>query len=746
MIAAVPKPKAMSTAPIPSSQRPIPLQGRNDLITQKMEFEGAPWWVLKDPVALRYHRLQALQYRTLCLLDGERSLKGIRDQLMKEFPATPLPLADVQRMITSLHGQGLVWNQRPGQSAQMINKQSTSRRQQLQQTLSNVLTIRLPGWDPDPLLRWMHRGLGWVFHPATGLAAALLVISSWILLLVHFDDFRSRLPEFQQFFSWHNLAWLWLTMGLTKVIHEFGHALTCRHYGGECHEMGVMLLIFSPTLYCDVTDSWMLRDKWKRIWIAAGGMIIELVLSACAILVWWNTTPGLLNHLCLNVFFVSTTSTVLFNANPLMRYDGYYMLSDWLGVPNLRATANSQLRDTFAEYCFGIIPPLDPQVSGTRRFWLNCYAIASAAYGWLVLSGVTLFLYFVLKPYGLQSIGMTIAIVVLSSAIGSVVWNVWRILAAPRSEPMSRTRIVTTIALGSALIAAALAIPLPWYIQAPFLLEPHAAAQVLVTVPGELASFAVRPGEHVEQGQVLATLVNHQKEDQLRKLRTARETQLAEISMLYALELSADHALALKHLDSIERQIQELQEQLSQLTIIAPISGRVVAAPATPTPPMSLRRRLSGWFGHIDNPANLGAMLETRTPLLSIAPDSRMQAVLYLDQAHRDDLVAGREIQIKFETLADRKYRARVMEIASEHSVVAPPTLTTRLGGSLASVTDAQGHERLTSVAYQARVILEQDTTLLKPGMRGQALFLVDHRSAAHWLWREFRRTMHFRL
>ena len=713
---------------------------------RQMQFQGAPWWVLKDPVGLRYHRLQAEHYCVLCLLDGQRSLKDIRDQLVKQFPATPVQLADVQRMITSLHSQGLVWSQRPGQAGPLITKQQKASRQKLWQSVTNLLSIRLPGWDPDAALQWMHGWLSWIYHPVTGVLATLFVISAWLLLFVQFDEFLSRLPEFRQFFSWRNLIWLWLTLSATKVIHEFGHGLTCKHNGSECHEMGVMLLVFSPTLYCDVTDSWMLRDKWQRIWIAAAGMIIEVVLSAIAIFVWWFTTPGLLNHLCLNVFFVTTITTVIFNANPLLRYDGYYMLSDWLGIPNLRDKAARQLRETFAETCLGITSPPNPLMPDTDRIWFITYTIAATLYRWFVLSAVLLFLYVVLKPYGLQSIGIMLAVLSLSSIIGNIVFNIGQIVTAPRSEPMSRLRIAITAVVGLALISSALAIPLPWYIEAPFLIEPHNVAHVMTTAPGQLTSFAVRPGETVQKGQLLSTLLDYEKEDQLRRLDVERESQVAEIAKLHALELSAEHALALKRLQTIEKQIVELQEQLAELTITAPISGSIVAAPKVSAPPRITRVSLPKWSGHISNPSNLGCLLSTRTHLLSIAPDERMQVLLYLDQAHRDDLYVGQPIEIKFEHLADRTYRAGIVGIAREHSDVAPPTLSIKQGGGLASVTNPEGRERLTSVAYQARAVLSQETRLLKPGMRGTARFLVERRSAAQWLWRALRRTIHFRI
>ncbi len=713
---------------------------------RQMDFQGTTWWVLKDPVGLRYHRLQAEHYRVLCLLDGKRSLKEIRNQLAIEFPAAPLRLADVQRMITGLHAQGLVLSQRPGQAGELISKQRQIRRQKLRQAFGSLLSLRLPGWDPDATLQWLQVRLRWIYHPLTCALAVLLVIAAWSLVLVQFDAFLARLPEFQQFFSWRNMVWLWLTLSATKVLHEFGHGLTCKHFGSECHEMGVMVLVFSPTLYCDVTDSWMLRDKWQRIWIAAAGMLVEIVISAIAIFVWWFTTPGLLNHLCLNVFFVTTITTVIFNANPLLRYDGYYMLSDWLGIPNLREKATKQLRNTFAEVCLGISSPPDSLMPSTGRHWFIIYAIAANVYSWFVLSAILLFLYVVLKPYGLQSIGVAMAVLSLAGTVGNIFYSVWQIIAAPRSEPMSRFRTTATIVALLALVSAALAIPLPWYIEAPFLIEPHGVTHVMTTTPGELVSFDVSPGQTVRRGQLLARLRDDQKEDELRQLEVVRELALTEIATLHALELPAEHALAKRRLQSVETQIAELRQQISELTVTAPITGYVVGAPKVPSSPQTIHRNLPAWSGHISNPSNLNCLLQTRTHLLSIAPDHRMQALLYLDQAHRDDLTIGQPIEIKFEHLADQTYRAEVVDIAREQSDVAPPSLSSKSGGELASITDREGRERLTSVAYQARVVLNEETKLLKPGMRGTARFLVERHSAATWLWRAFRRTMHFRI
>ncbi len=744
MIAPAPAPPKSSAA-VPSSQRAIPLRGRTDLQAEAMEFRQSTWWVIKDPISLKYHRVTAEQFSVLNLLNGERSLKDIRDSLAQEFPATVLQLSDVQQMITSLHQRGLLWNQRPGQSASLFRQGQMHRRKKWLDLLRNPLSIRFSGWDPDATLQRMDKWLGWIFHPVSMALFSLFVVFTWLLLLTHVDEFRLRLPEFQQFFGWHNLAWLWLTMGAIKVLHEFGHGLACRHCGSECHEMGVMVLVFSPTLYCDVSDSWMLRNKWQRIGIGAAGMVVETVLSAMAFLGWWFTTPGLLNHLCLNAFFVSTITTVIFNANPLLKYDGYYMLSDLVGIPNLRERANAVLQDVIARF-LGVTRPCDPMNQQGSTFWLATYAIAATINGWILLGAILVFVCSLLKPYGLQPIGYLLGIVSVAGIVGRMSSSLYRLAVALRNESVPSVRPLLVAATLLATIGLAFSIPLPWSIEAPSIVEPHNVVHVLATAGGELTEFAVRPGDTVEKGQLLVRLRDFQREDALRRLQTLRGTQLAEIDVLHAMENVSEHALAIERLQSIENRLKELESQLAELTIRAPISGVVVAAPPVPPSRQSINYRLSDWQGEIGDPANLGCQVQPRTHLLSIAPDNKMQVVMYLDQAHRDDLRQEHQVQIKFEHLPGRTFSARVETIAHEHTDTAPSTLTVKCGGTLASVTDETGVEKLTSVAYLAKVVVDQDTHLIKPGMRGTSRFLVETHSALGWVWRAVCRTVNFRI
>jgi putative peptide zinc metalloprotease protein len=732
---------------VSSTRRPIPMRCRPDLVARRIEYQGIGSWVIKDPVGLKYHRLHAEQYCVLGLLDGSRNLEQIREELLRIHPTIHVTLSDVQRLLTDLHEKGLLQTLRFGQGSALLKHHQKERRQRIWNAVRNVLYLRLPGWDPERTLAWLHDYVAWLFHPWAVAVCLTLVLSSLALVFTEFEEFHRRLPEFHQFFAWPNLIFLWLTVSATKILHEFGHGTSCKHFGGECHQMGLMLLVFSPALYCDVSDAWMMRNKWHRIIIGAAGMYVETILSAIAIFVWWNTNAGLLHYLCLNVFFVSTVSTVIFNANPLMRYDGYFMLADFLEIPNLRPKADKMVTERFGWYCLGIEQHPDPFMPETGRIWFEIFAIAAGIYRWVIVFGITTFLYRVLKPYDLQSIGVTLAVASLAAMLGNGIYTVYKMVTAPRSDPLDYRKMGISGGVVAILAIAALFVPLPLHDETTFLIEPTDVAKVYATTPGRVSEIFVVPGSHVKKGDLLVRLTNDEKEQKRRSLEMERDLQQKDVELDRVLEDQAQEQVAREILAGLTKQLADRERELSQLEIRSPCDGIVVAPPRVPEPARDdTRRQLSKWFGTPLDPQNFGCYMTERSPILAIAPRDTCDAVLYIDQGDRDDVSVGQNVQIKLEHLADTTYDGKIEKISARESDFAPEPLSNKAGGELATTTDKQGREHLTSSAYQATVRLEGDTDLLRPGMRGRARVTVAHRSAAGWLWRYFRRTFHFRL
>lgn len=759
---------------VASNQRPIPLRKRADLVVAKIDYLGVGYQVIKDPVALKYHRLQVEQYRILELLNGARSLEAVRDELKREFPTLQITLSDIQQLITDLHRKGLVISNRAGQGASVARERQKTRKEKIKQTMMSLLSLRLPGWDPEKTLRKMLPVCRWLFHPATVTLCMLFVVSSWLVLGANIEEFRSRLPEFQSFFGWPNLIYLWVTLGLAKVIHEFGHGLSCVHYGGECHEMGVMLLVFSPCLYCDVTDSWMMKNKWHRIIIGAAGMYIEVILSAVAIYVWWLTKPGLLHHLSLNIFFVTTITTVIFNANPLMRFDGYYMMSDFLEIPNLRQKSEKLLREAFSWYCLGIESRPDPFMPETGRAWFVTYAIAAWCYRWVVLFSISLFLYTVLKPYDLQSIGVTVLTFSMSGILFALFRSIWQIVSAPRMEPMSKPKIAVSLLAFAAVLWIVGTVQIPWYHEAPCVLEPRGmvtipapvagrvvlpseysewframsefeqearSSMVPISTPGESGRLIVDPlalsllegmpteseystllenGSEISEGHVIAVMENPddlKRQDDLRKRVAELVLRTGEYDSYMSSGDIGPASDTLAEVIELQKVIRELVKLNVQRVIRSPVSGTLVAARRIPEQPRNEleEMKLATWHGTPLDPVNAGCSLEPGQEVVSIAPSEKLQAVLYIDQTDREELPASMDVQIKLDHLADTTWMTKITQVSLKGEVVAPEALTTRFGGSLATKPGQGGKEQLASTYYRAIAELHFDYPTSKP-------------------------------
>lgn len=730
-----------------SMHRRVPLVCRRDLNVVPMDFGGVRYYVIKDPIALKYHRLPAEQYYALQQLDGERSLDQIREALTRRFPTVRPSVAETQELIAKLHQEGLVVSNRPGQGVARAEQHRETQNRGVASAVFNLLSIRLPGVDPDRFFQWVLPLTRWMFHPITLIAAGLLILSSLLLVTMEADLLRQRLPAASQFFGWKNLLCLWVVMGVTKIFHEIGHGLSCRYYGAECHQIGVTLLAFFPTLYCDVTDSWMLPNKWHRILIGAAGMIVESVLAAIAVFVWRYTHEGTLNAVALNVFFVSAVTTVIFNINPLMRLDGYYMLSDWWEIPNLRQLATQVEHAWLAKVLMGAELVGADQLPTYGRSWLIGYALASAAYGWSVMVGMLLMLHTALKPYSLQSIGTTLAALAGTSFLVGTTLATYRLTQQPRTQPLNPNRVAFTIIVVLLLVAAFFLVPVPWYRSATFLVEPRNVRHIHTQAPGELLSVHVKPGDVVTPGQVLAELDDPEKRLRRKQLLVDQRIQRQEIALYEAIDDPATAGVARESLASVDRELAELDADLKLLSITAPCAGTVIAAEKTaPQKIEQTRLHLEKWNGTPLDPDNVGSFLQERTHLLDIAPGPQKQAVIYLDQADLGDVRPSMELHLKFDEHPDQTYSGVVRAISSAQFEEVPANLSTKHGGQLATVTGADGRERVQDALYKIEVDLPQEFPELQSELRGEARFVVMNRTLARWLWRAFQRTFNFQL
>jgi putative peptide zinc metalloprotease protein len=742
-----------------STTRPVGLRRRGDLVTIRQVYQGQVWWVVKDPIALAYFRFRPEEFALLEMLDGKKSLENLQEAFEAEFPPRRITLEEVSRFVSMLHRSGLVIGDRPGQGPQLYERRNQRIWKQWVGWFSNVMALRFRGIDPDEILNKLNPWLGWLYSWPALMAALVLMGSAGLLVTVNFAEFRSKLPEFQQFFAAGNWIWIAVALGVTKVIHEFGHGISCKRFGGECHEMGVMFLVFTPCLYCDVSDSWMLPDKWKRAAIGAGGMYIEVIMASIATFLWWNSHEGLFNQLCLDVMFVSSVSTILFNANPLLRYDGYYILSDILEIPNLRQKATNILGRTASQWCLGIEQQEDPLLPQRKRELFALYAVASAAYGWLITASIFFFVWKVLEPYRLEVLGRALAMAALWGLVVRPSMGIWRFLKVPgRRDQVKAFNLVSTIAVVAAVIAAVALIPLPQRVWCGAELRPDDAETVYVTEEGRLEELLVRAGDPVQEGDVLARLSNVDLDLEIADLEGQAAQFRARFQSLQR-ERFTDPAAGLE-LGTVEESLASIEEQLEKkfadrekLVLTAPASGIVLPSDSVPKRD-DPSGRLPEWNGLPLDEQNIGASFREGTVFCLIGEPDRLEAVMLVDESEVEFVQVGQAVAFKIDALSWLTIRGEIDQIAENRVDTMSPRLSVKSGGSVPTVTDASGRERPLSAHYEASMVLSGETTkgldllpgTLTPGMRGTARIEVGSRTIGQWLLRLLWQTFNFRL
>ena len=721
-----------------SHDPPLPLCARRDLKFQEMQFQGETWQVVKDPLALQYFRIREDELRVLELLDGTRSIDELLVRLRIEFPSIQTSCRDLQILITDLSRKGLIHSTRTGRASQILGENSERSRKRLRAAFLNPFFIKLPGWDPQPILQRLSPLVRWMFQPWAVCLTLSLILASWLQLAVRFDAIHSQMPALSSLLTWPNGLLLWITLGAAKVVHEFAHGLACHHFAGECHEIGVAFMLFSPCLYCDVSDSWMLPKKRHRILIAAAGIYIEVLLSALALLLWSWTQPGFLNVLLMNVFMVTAVTTVIYNANPLLRYDGYYMLADWLEIPNLRSRADREMQRLVLKVLSGADLPDTFSSPLNNRFLFVTYAFCSMLNRWVMVLVLTAILYHLLTPFGLQDMAFAAMSPSVMVSLYRFAGGIKKSFSFVQRNSMKPVRMALTLMAVICVISAALMLPIPVRGHAPLVVEPAEMRNIYSQVDGLVEEILAYPGESVIAGQPLLRLRNDALDLELAELQNTLRRRQVDAVLARAINDSARLELALESVVTVEEELNLLRQKRENLTVVASCDG-VLIEPVASTSGQN--------DGRNQNPLdvrNQGTWLVARTHVGSIAPqDSQWQAMLYIDHAGREKMQTGADVEIKLSDRPSTILHGRVLSVAPREENHVPASLSLKYGGSMATITDpANGNERLASAIYQATVVIKERDSSLFTGMHGTGRFEISRPSVVGWIHTYIRRTL----
>ncbi|MEW4452511.1 hypothetical protein AB1L30_07545 [Bremerella sp. JC817] len=698
---------------------------RPDLVfARRLEADGETW-IVKDPVTLRYFHFGSAEVFVMRHLDGHSTPAEIQSLYEEQFAPRRISTQEIVGFCHSLHQRGLLIASAENQADTLLQRKKKQAWFELASLPLQVLSIRLPGIDPESWLKATSGAVSWLFHKTTVTIVLMFASLALLLGLLNWEAVTAKLPSESAFFRGENLVLLLVTFALVKVLHELGHAYCCKAMGGECHQIGVLLMVFTPAMYCDVSDAWLFPRRWPRIMVSAAGMYVEVILATMAFTLWYFANPGPIRDWLLNIVFVCGVSTVVVNANPLLRYDGYYILSDWWNLPNLGSRASEALWTPVRNWFFRhpVVAPPEPQAG-----LLRTYAILAIVYRTLVFGFILWFLYQACRQNDLLSLWY---VVVGLFAVGLLLKPTMRLgqwIGRPkgRGDAMNRARVIGATVVLMLIVAGLGMIPIPSRVHVPAIAEIDSDHRVYAQVDGRVVE-AVAPQSHVQQGDVLAVLVNEDLADQQLVVEGEIELQRQHLESLKlrsnnSPEAAAQIPTAEAALNDLQKRREVILREQGNLSVKAPVDG-VVIAPPYKIERGSSDRFLSHWTGSPLDPANRGCLLERGELLCLIGDAEAVQARLLIHQDQIELIREGDPVSILFDGTSTHSLSGKLSEISTDQSTEVPRNLSSQ--ESLGVRRRDDGSLALERGAFSATVTLDEHAgQKVLPGTTGNAVIV----------------------
>jgi putative peptide zinc metalloprotease protein len=678
---------------------------RPDLQVSHQRRDGQAWVVIQDPLRHRFYEMREEDYgMALRIRDGAR-LDEVLADWRRMFPSLCEGRSDVElrahaeRLIATVQRLGL------GGKGVRMERQSGSWGAWMAgivRRVSGVLFWRVRLWNPDGWLagKTIGRSLGMVF--------GAWVVASLLVALGNVGEMKLH-PEW--FGRWENLLALYVGLFGLKVVHEAGHAVVCKSLGGRVPEVGMQMLGLHPTFYVDVSATWMWPDRRRRIAVAVAGIGAELVAAAGLFWGWKLLAPGFLKDLCLQLAFTASVLAILFNANPLMRYDGYHILSDLVGEPRLRQRSFSYWQQVVRRLVLGGgVWPREP-----RAFLLAGYGLLSMGYLGVVLLAVGRMVDRVLGPFGLEALGRILVAGWLAALCIPVAGFFFRLAAEiRRMEPVRRGSVLVRLGVAIVCAAALLWVPLPVTVERQGVLEVPAEGVVRAAEPGFVREVLVREGEWVQPGQTLVRLENRALESAQRAAELEVLAAKVALQAAQASQAVADLDSARRHLEEARAQAADSVRRVDALLLVAATEGRVVTR--------ELEQRA-------------GTLVRAGEEVVSVLPSGKHQVLLPLSEQEARRVVES--AVARFRPAADSK-RVFVGRIASAPLRVEggglPAALSVLAGGEI--VLDGTGLPVSGEVTHLSRLTFDSDGENLRPGGTGRVRLECGRLPLGRWVFR----------
>lgn len=480
---------------------------RPDLVVRRIVESGDASYTIYDPLTGQYYRQDSMMHDLCALLDGKRNEDEVLDELHQRYPQYSFPREFLDETLEGLRKADFLEDSFR-RNLLLTARALEERKRMTSEAFKNILHIRLGAFDPLPALLRLYPYVRPVFSRAWVIGTAIAFLFAMSVL---WDRRDAVVGGLYSIFSLPNSSWvgllvLYLALFGTIVAHEFGHGLCCVHYGGRPRDLGFQLFFFMPGMFCNVSDIYFFERRWPRAAVALAGGYIEVQIFALATFAWVATPPDLLAHdIAYRVMLFSGVSGLIFNYNPLIKMDGYYVLLSWLDIPDLQERSFAWLGKRIGAFVTRKPPPRDRSTRRERRIFA-VYGVASIVYSalftWAMLLVARRFLVGHFRELGV--ILFLFLFYYLTRRLWKAVGRGVRLLLVERAGTIRRNWAL--VGGGGAFAVALLLIPLPHTLKLNAVLEGLDARPVRAPVAGRVEAVLVSEGAPVRAGTVVALL------------------------------------------------------------------------------------------------------------------------------------------------------------------------------------------------------------------------------------------------
>lgn len=546
---------------------------------RRQYFRGGLWYVLENPANSEFARMDENAYRFAGSLDGRRTVSEVWQSCNEHLGDAAPTQGEVIQLLGQLHAMNLLYVDLPPDAEGLLNRYRRRVQREVLGYLSNLLFLRIPLYDPDAMLnRWV--GLVGAVYSWAGLLLWLALVCTGLYFVV--GNFNELMAQSADVLDPGNLVFLYLSFVVVKICHEFSHAFACKRFGllnrssGQVHAMGVMFLVLFPLPYVDASSAWSFRNKWHRAIVGMAGVLAELALASVAAIVWSQTSTGTLHIIAYNVIFVASVSTLLFNGNPLLRFDAYYVLSDLIEIPNLAQRSRNYLYYLVKRYVWGIKKLQNPAYSLGERIWFLTYGPASTVYRIYISVRILLFLNDRLPP----AFFIIVPILATTAVLGWLLWPLsrfFRYLATGAELARNRRRAILSTVGGLAVTIVLVGlIRMPHHCRIEGVVEPAQLALIHAETDGFVTGFLPSQSTVSPGGAPLVQQMNPELEAQSASLQAQRRALVVR-QHLAELEETAAAQIIAEQIAALDEQIARVRSELEKLSVKAPFEGAWVA-------------------------------------------------------------------------------------------------------------------------------------------------------------------------